>query len=140
MEDCGGSVLTGLQTPACWRAGPKAKRVLSCRLALGTPLPTPCRDVNRLGRGQRDTEAPSNRLTVTLANPGHTLFGNPQPQRVHRTPQAGALFSLMPRNCHNTSRVLETCGPPISAVHASSLWRFCARRASDGPLQGPNWF
>ena len=63
--------------------------------------------------------------------PHHALFVNPQPQRVHYPPQAGALFLLLPRNCHSACGVLETRVPPISTVHCSGLWRFCARSASD---------
>ena len=87
----------------------------------GTCLPTPRCDVNRLGSGQRGTEAPSNGRPITLANPGHSLFANPQLQHVHRPSQAGALFSSVPRNCHSTSGVLETLDLPINTVHASVL-------------------
>ena len=58
VKACGGSVLTGLQTPARWRARPRAESFQPPRLAPGKCLPTPHRDVNRPGPGpKRDQSA-----------------------------------------------------------------------------------
>ena len=105
MEACGGSVFTGLQTSAHWQAEPMAEQVLTPRLEPGTHLPTPCRDVNGSGHGQRGTHAPSNGQAITLTNPGHTPFANPHPKQVYQPSQAGPLFFLVLRNCHSTSMV-----------------------------------
>ena len=127
MEACEGSVLTGLQTTTRWWAA----FPLTHRLPPGLCLPTPCRDVNRPGRGQRGTAAPSNGWPITLANPGHARFANPQQQHIHCQAQAGAFFSLLPRTRNSPSGVLETRGPALGTVDASGLWKFCARRVLD---------
>ena len=95
-----------LQTPALWRAGPRAERGLTPRLAPGTCLPTPCCDANRQCHGQRGTKVPSSGWPFTLANPSYSTF----------TPhlRQGNLFSLVARNCQNASWVNEAHGPPFS--------------------------
>ena len=111
----------------CWRAGPRAELVLTPGLASGTCLPPRCHDVNGPGRRQRGTEAPSNGLTATLANPSYTPFAN-----------------LQPRNWHNASVDLETRYLALGTVHAYGLWRFCGHRVSNacagGPGQGQSRF
>ena len=95
-----------------------AEWVVTHRLAPGTRLPTLCCDVN---------------------SPSHSQTHS-QTTGIHCPSQAGALLSSVPRNCHSTSRVPETCGPPISTVHTYVLGpepAVCARVTQYGPwVQG----
>ena len=119
----------GLWRFCAQRARPRAQRVLTPRLVQANALPTPRRDVNGPGHGQRGTEAPSNGRPFALTNPDHTLFVNPQPQGVHCPVNVLWLgghrgpLSLVPRNCQSASGVVKTHGPPISTVHTSVLAR-----------------
>ena len=136
VEACGGSVLTGLQIPERWWAGPRAKRVLTRHLAPGTHLLTP-----HWAKRYQSTKQLAAHHT---GQPGHAPFVKSQPQLLHCLPQAGALCSLLPRNCHSASGVLETHLPALGTVHASDLWSFSAYRVSNThegrPGQGPSGF
>ena len=62
------------------------------------------------------TEAQATGADPSHSQPGHALFVNPQTQRIHHPPQAGALFLLLPRNCHSACEVLESRGPALGTV------------------------
>ena len=87
----------------------------------------------RAEQGLAPYMAPGTRLHAPHL--GNTPFPSPQTPCIHRLPQACALFSILPRNCHSAIGAHKTHVSPIGTACASDLWRFCARRVSIPYLQ-----
>ena len=113
---CGGSVLAGFQTPEC---GGPGQGPSGSGPSLGTRHALACHSSRQTG-----TEAPSNRPTAHSLTPATTV--REPPHAIHRPHQAGALFSIQPRNCQSASRFHQTRGPALGTAPAHGRLGFCA--------------